>query len=227
MLKDYNQTFSSVARELNITKSECMKIFDEHVQIGRKQLSECVAMDEFYFSRHAKRKYGLMILRLDRGYVIDLKDSREKQRIISYFSSIPKEERNKVRYFSIDMNDNFREAVRICLPNAKICADPFHVIKYMNKSVDDIRLRILRRFKDDKRSDEYYLLKYRKDLLWKDPECNDWKEVKKNHHFKYKVSEMRMQEMILAIHPDLNKAWHLKERYMNFDDSETTPGDRS
>lgn len=227
MLKDYNQTFSSVAKELNITKSECMKIFDEHVQISRRQLSECVAMDEFYFSRHAKRKYGLMILSLDRGHVIDLRDNREKKRIISYFRNIPKEERNKVRYFSIDMNDNFREAVQICFPNARICADPFHVIKYMNKAIDDIRLRILRKFKDNKQSNEYYLLKYRKDLLWSDPEFNTWKDVKKNHHFKYRISEIQMQEMTLAIHPDLHKGWHLKERYMAFNSSETTPEDCS
>lgn len=36
-----------------------------------------------------------------------------------------------------------------------------------------------------------------------------------------------MQEMILAIHPDLHKGWHLKERYMAFNSSETTPEDCS
>ena len=184
LLKEYNQTFSSVAKVVGISKTEVIKIFDEHVQVERKPLSECVGMDEFYFSRHASHKYALLILSLNKGYVIDMRSSREKHRIISYFRSIPKEERDIVKYFSIDMNDNYREAISVCFPKALICIDPFHVIKNLNKALDNIRLRILRLYSDDK---------------------------------KYRVSEKRMQEMMFAIHPDLFKAWQLKERYMSFD----------
>lgn len=217
LLKEYNQTFSSVAKAVGISKTEVIKIFDEHVQVERKPLSECVGMDEFYFSRHASHKYALLILSLNKGYVIDMRSSREKHRIISYFRSIPKEERDIVKYFSIDMNDNYREAISVCFPKALICIDPFHVIKNLNKALDNIRLRILRLYSDDKRSDEYYLLKYRKELLFKDVPYEKWEEIKHNHHFKYRVSEKRMQEMMFAIHPDLFKAWQLKERYMSFD----------
>lgn len=226
LLKDYNQTFASVGRTVNLSRSEVIKIFDEHVQVERKQLSECVGMDEFYFSRHASHKYALFILSLDKGYMIDMRSNREKHRIISYFRSIPKEERDKVRYFSIDMNDNYRDAIQLCFPKAFICTDPFHVIKNLHKSLDDVRLRILRHYSDDKRSDEYYLLKYRKGLLFKDVPHEVWKEVKHNHHFKYRVSEKRMQEMILSIHPDLSRAWYLKERYMHFDNTKMNTEER-
>lgn len=226
LLKDYNQTFASVARTVGITRTEVIKIFDEHVQIERKQLSECVGMDEFYFSRHAAHKYALFILSLNKGYVIDMRPNREKHRIISYFRSIPKEERDIVRYFSIDMNDNYRDAVNVCFPNALLCVDPFHVIKYLNKALDDVRLRVLRQYSDDKRSDEYYLLKYRKELLFRDVPYGEWNDVKHNHHFRYRMSEKRMQEMILDIDPDLNKVWHLKERYMYFDSAEMTMEER-
>ena len=226
LLKDYNQTFASVARTVGLTRTEVIKIFDEHVQVERKQLSECIGMDEFYFSRHAAHKYALFILSLNKGYVIDMRPNREKHRIISYFRSIPKEERDKVRWFSIDMNDNYREAIRVCFPKVLICADPFHVIKNLYKALDDIRLRILRRYNDDKKSDEYYLLKYRKELLFGDAPYEEWKDVKQNHHFRYRVTEKRMQEMILAIHTDLNRAWHLKERYMRFDSTEMTQEER-
>ena len=226
LLKEYNQTFASVARTVGLARSEVIKIFDEHVQVKRKELSESVGMDEFYFSRHAAHKYALMILSLDKGYVIDMRPNREKHRIISYFRSIPKEERDIVRYFSIDMNENYREAIQICFPKALICADPFHVIKYLNKALDDVRLRILRKYSDNKKSDEYYLLKYRKDLLFSDVPYEEWKDVKYNHHFRYRMSEKRLQEMILDIDPVLFRAWHLKERYMHFDDKEMPADER-
>ena len=226
LLKDYNQTFASVAGTVGLTRTEVIKIFDEHVQVERKPLSVSVGMDEFYFSRHASHKYALFILSLNKGYVIDMQPNREKHRIISYFRSITKKERDIVRYFSIDMNDNYREAIQICFPRTLICVDPFHVIKNLNKALDDVRLRILRRFSDNKRSDEYYLLKYRKELLFKDVPYEEWKNIRHNHHFRYRMSEKRMQEMILDIHPDLSKAWHLKERYMHFDDAEVTMEER-
>ncbi len=227
LLKEYNQTFASVGRATGLTRAEVIKIFDEHVQVKRRDFSECVGMDEFYFSRKASRKYALMILSLNKGYVIDLRSNRQKLRIVSYFRTIPKEERKKVKYFSIDMNDNYREAVHACFPDTRICADPFHVIKYLNDALDNVRLRILRMHSEDKRSDQYYLLKYRKDLLCHDVEFNDWKEVKYNHHFRYQVSEKRLQEMILDIHPDLSKAWNLKERYMHFDKDSMDERDRA
>jgi transposase len=227
LLKQYNQTFASVGRSCGLTRAEVIKIFDEHVQVKRRELSECVGMDEFYFSRKASKKYALMILSLNKGYVIDMRPNREKLRIISYFRTIPKQERDRVKYFSIDMNDNYREAIQICFPDTHICADPFHVIKYLNDALDNVRLRILRMYSEDRRSDNYYLLKYRKDLLYHDVEFNDWKEVKYNHHFKYQVSEKRLQEMILDIHPDLFKAWNLKERYMRFDKADLSEQDRS
>lgn len=62
LLKEYNQTFASVGRATGLTRAEVIKIFDEHVQVKRREFSECAGMDEFYFSRKASRKYALMIL---------------------------------------------------------------------------------------------------------------------------------------------------------------------
>lgn len=45
LLKDYNQTFSMVAKKTNLSVTEVMTIFDEYVQIERKNfLRPCVLM---------------------------------------------------------------------------------------------------------------------------------------------------------------------------------------
>ena len=54
LLKDYNQTFSSVARLVNISVTQVIDIFDRYVQIDRKPLQEVICIDEFYFSNTLK-----------------------------------------------------------------------------------------------------------------------------------------------------------------------------
>lgn len=211
LLKNYNETFASVARKVHLSKTEVMTIFDEHVQVDRMPLSKSFAIDEFYFSRKARKKFAVMILSLDKGYVIDFLPNREKHSLISYFRSISLEECNQVQYISMDLFDNYRDAVSICFHNAKICADPFHVIKLINKALDNVRLDLLRHVQD-KRSDDYYLLKYKHKLLYTDIQADNYVDVKHNHHFKYKLSDQRQLEMMLALSSELKTAWVFKRK---------------
>jgi transposase len=149
LLKEYNQTFASVARQVNLSKTEVMHIFDEHVQVKRKPLDESICLDEFYFSRKAKKKFALMILSFSHGNIIDILPSREKHSLHSYFHDIPIEERNLVRYVSIDMYDTYRDICRTMFPNALICVDSFHVMKWVSKALDDVRIRILHKYEDE------------------------------------------------------------------------------
>ncbi len=50
-----------VARKTNLSSIMVQTIFDEHVQIERKPLSEVICMDEFYFSRKVENKYFAFI----------------------------------------------------------------------------------------------------------------------------------------------------------------------
>lgn len=219
LLKDYNQTFSSVARMVNLSVTKVMEIFDQHVQPQRKRLSSSICIDEFYFSRHARRKYALLILDFTHGNIIDMLESREKHRISSYFHSLPKEERALVNYISIDMNDVYRSILPIYFPNAIICADSFHVLKNISEALDSVRKRVMRRFEMNKKSDEYYLLKYQKHLLFQQVYEENYSEVKRNHHFKYKLTDIQKLEMILATDDELKEAFELKESYRIFNSS--------
>lgn len=226
LLKNYNETYSSVGRKVFLTKTLVMQIFDEHVQVERKEFSTAICIDEFYFSRHAKKKYALMIISLNKGYIIDLLPSREKRKLSSYFRSIDKTERMKVKYISIDMTENYRDVLKIYFPWAKICVDPFHVIKLISDALDQVRLRYLRKYKDASRSDEYYLLKYQKRLLFKEVKHQKYSTVKKNHHFKYTLTDYQKREMMFSISHEIEDAWTLKERYLYFNEESLTHEER-
>lgn len=226
LLKNYNETYASVGRKVYLSKTVVMQIFDEHVQVKRGELSTAIGIDEFYFSRHAKKKYALMILSLNKGYVIDLLPSREKRKMSSYFRSIDKNERMNVQYISIDMTENYRDIIKIYFPWAKICVDPFHVIRLICDALDQVRLRYLRKYSNNTRSDEYYLLKYQKRLLFKEVKHQKYSSVKKNHHFKYTITDYQKREMLFSISHEIEDAWTLKERYLYFDEETLSPEER-
>ena len=226
LLKNYNETFSSVARKVDLSVSEVIRIFDQHVQPKRSRLSKCVGIDEFYFSRKAAKKYALMILSLDKGYVIDLRRDRIKSHLSSYFRNIPNEEKNIVQYISIDLNENYRELAEFWFPSAKVCADPYHVIKIINNALNEIRLTVMRRYASNKRSDEYYLLKYQRDLLFTDVSYDTFHTPKKNHHFRYHISDASKLDMMLDLSTNLKEAYHLKEQYMYFNSTDMDDSER-
>ena len=216
-LKRYNNTYTSTAERYGLTPRGVMKIFDRYCQIERNYLPRVMCIDEVYFSRKRRKKYVLILLNFFNRAIIDVLKDRDKHTIASYLSKIPREERNKVDYVSIDMNEYYRDVLGIYLRNATIIVDSFHVVKRVGKSLDIIRKKILRRFDDNKRCDEYYLLKYRDSLLYSD----DVKyERKKNSHFKYYISEMEMLGKMLNIDSDLEKAYELYHKYIDFNNSD-------
>lgn len=51
-LKNYNETFSSVAKNAHISPTTAASIFDSHVSLSRKQLPEILCFDEVYAFKH-------------------------------------------------------------------------------------------------------------------------------------------------------------------------------
>ena len=211
-LKRYNHTYLEVALQFGISVTEVIDIFDRHVQIERKSLREVISFDEFYFSRHSRNKYAFMIIGLN-GEILDIQESRHKDKLMDYFKYIPLSERNRVKYVTMDMYENYREIVQARLKKAVIVIDSFHVIKHVNEALDKVSLEVLSRYAEDRKSDEYYLLKNKKYVLFKD-ELDD--TYIRNNHFRMKMNETDYLNLILKIDPKLNRAYQLMKKYYYF-----------
>lgn len=111
-LKPFNSTFSSVARNFDVSVSSVIDIFDKHVQMRRKPLSSILCWDEFYFNRHSKYKYAFMIMDFEKKVILDIIESRHMNILSSYFYTIPVQERSHVRYIIIDMYKNYRDLAK-------------------------------------------------------------------------------------------------------------------
>lgn len=220
-IKRYNNTFRSASGYFNLSTTEIIKIFDKYCNMERNQFSRVMCFDEIYFSRRRKKKYVLVIINFFNRAIIDVLKDRDKYTLSSYLRKIDIKERERVQYACIDMNDNYREVLDYLLPNAFIVVDSFHVVKYIKDALDNIRRKVMRRFDNERISDEYYLLKYRDELLYETNVLSDeFKSIKHNHHFHYQLSEYQLLGMMLNIDDDLKKAYELYHEYIRFNNTD-------
>ena len=129
--------------------------------------------------------------------VINVLPSRKKANLKSHFRNIPQHERERVKYVSMDLYDNYRDIVKTYLPHALICADRFHIMKIINNALNRIKCDVMNKYSENKKSDEYYLLKYKNNLLFKNSlDINDTR-ADKDRLFRMKYTEEQILDMIL------------------------------
>ena len=107
----------------------------------------------------------------------------------------------------------YKDIAHIYFKKAIICVDSFHVVKHLNDDLSKLKIRIMKQY--DSYSNEYYLLKSWKNLLF-DRTLDFNNEGKYNKKLKRYINYKQLLEEILDIDSDLNKAYVLKEKYMIF-----------
>ena len=218
-LKPYNSTYSSVAKKYGVSVTTVIDIFDRHVQIPRKKLTDILCWDEFYFNRHARKKYAFMIMDFRKKYIIDIVESMWNEDLYDYFFRIPLSERNNVSYIIIDMYSNYRQICHVFFKNATVCIDPFHAKKRVADSLNMIRKRIMRTYHDEmKNSQEYRLLKSRCYLIMKNRDDLNDERYWYDHILNAHVTETYVVERIRKISPMLDEAYRIKEEFVSFND---------
>ncbi len=145
-LLNHTNTFTDVARNLNLSITNVMKIFDAHVECRRLQLPKILCFDEFYRSKKSKNKYAFVMTDFSNNKIVDVFYSRHKDNLDSYFSNIQQKERDSVEYIVIGMWDTYKNLAELRFKNAKIVVDSFHVIKHLNDAMISIRLKIMQKY---------------------------------------------------------------------------------
>lgn len=94
---------------------------------------EWLGIDELYIMG----KYRAVITNIKERTLVTMLPGRELDRIQVYFLGVLNP--SMVQVVTMDMYENYREAVRKCFPNAKIVVDRFHVMMYASKAVEAAR----------------------------------------------------------------------------------------
>lgn len=189
-----NLSMKDVALQTNVSASTVARILDS-ISYSRQTLPEAISIDEFK-GNASTGKYQCILVDPLKHKILDFLPDRTQNHLISYFYSIPKIERYRVKYFVCDMWTPYIDLAKIYFPNAKIIIDKYHFIRQVTWAIDGVRKRLQRSMPASLR--KYY--KRSKKLIL-------------TRYFKLKDENKRACDLMLLYNDDLRKAHFLKEKF--------------
>lgn len=221
-LKYPNASFESVARTFHITRQNVIDLFDRFfTYTPSSTLPTILSFDEKHIGKAiSDHKYLFIILDWKNKKIYDILDSRDKNTLWKYFSSISKEQRDKVLYITMDMWSTYRDIVKHFFKKAKIAVDSFHVMENINRAMNKIRCIVMAKYnqKTEVLEDNhlfYYFLKKFDYFFTK--EFDDITEYPiRVQKLKTKLDKYEILKYLLDIDDRINEAYELTSKYREF-----------
>jgi len=233
--RDLSNTAVKIAETFKTSDTHVLDVFDTYVKMDRLPLTDAICIDEVYLDMDINCKYVLVIQDFHTGQTIDMLHSRRNNVTEPYFASIPKEERLAVKYLISDMYNPYIAYASKYFTNAISVVDSFHVIQWLNRSLENFLRGLLREFRNRDEaariakeqesgrpmphhmSDEVYILsKYNWFLLKNSSNINYHSDMRMDRHFRYYMNTYDYERMFFNIHPNLKAFRDLKELYIRF-----------
>jgi transposase len=167
--------------------------------LGRRDLDdiERVGLDEKSFGRG--HHYGTVLSDLDNSRVLEVVEHREQASAERALCALPRAQLDKIKVVALDMWPAFMGAAAVCVPQADLVHDRFHVVKHLNDAVDTVR----KQEHAELSSSSQDWLTGRKYLFLKNPDS--WKEEEKQC-----FKELRKKDL------KVTKAWGVRETFQSF-----------
>ncbi len=96
----------------------------------------------FRRGRYRRKHWGTTVVDARRGVLADIVPGRSAAGATRWIRARTVRWRKRVRWAVMDLSGPYRKAFSTALPHAKQVADPFHVVKLANTTVDDVRRRV-------------------------------------------------------------------------------------
>jgi len=195
-----HQTVRRTAQKEKVGEGLVRRCVAEEIgrRLGAREVTETpefIGLDEFSVRR--RHLYHTAICNLVKGEVMEVVEGQGRQKVEEYLDSLLDPER--VNGVAMDMHEPFRQAVQMCLPQAKVVVDKFHLIRHINGALDKVRSRLQGGNRRGKRRD---LFKSRYTLLKGAERLADWEKARLNELF--------------YCYPELGRAWVLKESFRDW-----------
>ncbi len=113
-----------------------MRVVAEHLDDDRLNNLYHLGVDEI--SYRYGHEYLTIVADHDSGRVVWVAQGRTKEALTSFYDALGAERRQQVRAVSMDMASVYREATKESVPEAVICLDPFHAVRWVNEALDAV-----------------------------------------------------------------------------------------
>jgi len=235
-MKDLNRSAVSIAQQYNISDTQVHDIFTAYVDLPRLALTEILSIDEVFIDINYKNKYALVIMDFITGEIIDILHNRWETTADEYFYSIPREERNKVKYIICDAYRSYMEYPQKYFPNAIVILDSFHVVKHLISQLNSYINKIMKKYQEKdkeelekknhdtnrnnktiKESTEVILLRnYRWIILKNNDEINYSSDRYFHNLLGMYLDTYTIEKMFFALDKNFKSIRDLKEKYISF-----------
>ena len=186
-------SFSSIAKEVNLSVSTVIRFFDMLAYDTPKELPMVLSIDEFK-GNTGKEKYQVIITNPADGTVLDILPDRKQSHLTSCFKQWEREERNTVKFFVSDMWKPYAELSEIYLKEAIQLIDKYHYVRQVIWAFERVRKKIQKKYGKENR----LLFKHSKKVL----------TMRRN---KLNPEQVEKVEYLLCFNDDLRSAYYLKE----------------
>ena len=160
-----SQSLKETARQTNVSPATVGRILDM-ISYSRQKFSTVLAIDEFR-GNASTGKFQCILVDPSKHKVLDILPDRKHDHLTSYFASIPKDERYRIKHFVCDMWKPYVELAHAYFPNAEVIIDKYHFIRQTTWAIEAVRKRLQRTMparlrKYYKRSRTLIFTRYRK-----------------------------------------------------------------
>ena len=188
-------SFTSISKDLNISVSTVIRIFDSITYLSPYKLPEAVAIDEFK-GNTGKEKYQAILTNPMTGEVLDILVDRKQGHLIKYLKQYAIENRSEVKFFVSDMWKPYHELAQAFFKNATYLVDKYHYVRQIIWAFEKTRKRIQKKYGKDYR------------LAFKNS-----KRILTKRQSKLKDEEKERVDTLLYVNDELRRAYYLKEGF--------------
>ncbi len=112
------------------------RVVSDHLDERRLHGLVAIGCDEISYRKG--QRYLTCVADHATGAIVWAHPGRNAATLQAFFGCLGDRKRS-IRAVSIDMSAGYENAVRVALPDAEVCFDPFHVVKLANEAVNDVR----------------------------------------------------------------------------------------
>ncbi|MBS4461052.1 ISL3 family transposase [Aerococcaceae bacterium zg-B36] len=201
---------STIAKQTFVSSHTVIRVLRRtaNTLISSRRLSETLCIDEFKSVKNCQGKMSFIFCDGDTHEILDIVENRKQQYLIEYFLRFERCERLKVKFVVMDMFKPYIHVIQTCFPNANIIIDKFHVVQHLNRSLNRLRVEIMKQYRY-RRPTDYRKLKQLWKLVLKNRENLDVERFDTHRLFDGKMTEKMIVDYLVNLSPQLSAAYQI------------------
>ena len=177
-----------IAERNNVSSNHVNRILDEIAKDklikNNGKLPTIMGIDEFNATKDTVSKMAFIIVNQDKHNIFDINNSRLSFDIEKYFKRYSVQERDKVKFITMDLYKPYYKLMHSLFKKAILIPDRFHIIIQIRNALDSTRIS-----QCNKSNPNYRKLKKHWKLILKKEDELDNENKKYNKHFRKEITQ--------------------------------------